>query len=467
MSRTHSPFSQDSWVGRLAVLHAGVLALFLTWGYGGMQAHIREVATWLVAPAPLLFIWAWLQVSTRHRRRLFGVIVAFGGIAALCAIGFLNPSMQHLELWGESMLRPIPHRVGPSNPYPTETIPDFLLNAGLVLIGLNLMVARPARGWLRGLLTVIALNVTTLATVGTFFKLTGASKILGHTASPNPNFFATFVYHNHWGAVALVGLAVAAGLAAYHDRRRTDDFTLSPAPFWYLCAVIILLAIPLASGRASTGAAAVLTLGLAAFTLMRGRIPRMRVAGILLVGALLVSAVVYALGRNIIRNEVNETRNSLAALQAGKIGEGRIIIYGDTLKLIAERPWFGWGWHSFQYVFPRVASPRPYLQTEEWEQHLLDAHSDWLQIVVELGIVGTGLFFMGVGFWVAWAPRRGWADSPGCELLLGVGAVGLVAAVDFPAACPAVVIMVTIAAGAAAELARGSPRAEDDAPPAP
>jgi O-antigen ligase len=349
--------------------------------------------------------------------------------------------MSHAEAW-------------PSNPFPKVTAADFALNLGLVIVGLNLLLTRPSRPWLRALVAGIALNTAALAVVGTFFKLSRATAILGMTPSPNPNFFSTFVYHNHWGAIALLGAAAAAGMALYHERRRVEAFHLSPAPFWMLCAALVLLAIPLSSGRASTMAAVVLTGGIG-LNLLAGAGPnRGKWAAGLAVAALMGIIVVGFLGRSTLRNEFRETTKAIEKIQAGAVGEGRLVIYGDTLRLIDERPWFGWGWGSFQYVFPRFASPRPYRQTYQYEQYALDAHSDWLQFPAEVGVVGTGLLLAALVGWLRWPGRRGWSHSPSRELLTGCGALGLLAAVDFPTASPAIVATTAILLAAGAELAR-------------
>lgn len=447
--------SRSRRAGHLAVLHAGLLVGFLTWRYGGMEPVARSVAQWLVLPAPILTVFAWLHARPEHRRRFQWIAVPLALLTVLVVAGFFNPSMRWVDAWGSSSLVPIPHANGwPSNPYPEVTSLDYGLNLGLALVGLNLMLARPSRHWLRGLIAGIALNTAALAVVGTFFKLTKATAILGVTASPNPSFFATFVYHNHWGAIALLGAAAAAGMAIYHNRHRTDAFHLSPAPFWCLCTALVLLAIPLSSGRASTAAALVLTGGIGLCLLAGAGAQRGRWAAGMAVAAILGLAVVGFLARDTLRNEVRETTNAVEKIRTGGVGEGRFILYGDTLRMIEERPWFGWGWESFQYIFPRFASPRPYRQTYQYEQYALDAHSDWLQVPAEVGLVGTGLLLAALAGFLRWSGRPGWWHSPSRELLIGLGALGLLAGVDFPAACPAVVASAAVLLAAGAELAR-------------
>jgi hypothetical protein len=61
---------------------------------------------------------------------------------------------------------------------------------------------------------VLAGNAVLLAVFGTFQKLAGAKGLwFGLVASPQPRFFSTFVYHNHWGSFILLSTVVCPGRA--------------------------------------------------------------------------------------------------------------------------------------------------------------------------------------------------------------------------------------------------------------
>lgn len=458
---TPEPTARSPLVGRLAVIHAAALMLFLAWRFGGMEPLARAIAGWAVLPAPVLTALAWRAAGRDSRRQFRWILVPVLLLAAQVIASAFNPNMRVLKLWGEVGLAARPHLAWlPSSPYPQATLADFGLNLGLLLVALNLMLAHPSRRWLRALASGIALNTAALAATGTLFKLSGATTILGRTPSPNPNFFATFVYHNHWGAMALLGAGAAAGLAFYHNRRRTEGFWQSSAPFWLLVAAVILLAIPLSSGRSSTFAALAFA-GACGILLLRdtGR-GRLRLAAGLLAAAAAGAVVVFVLAQRTLRNEYAETTRLVSELRQGGIGDARRVIYGDTWRLIRERPWFGWGWESFQYVYPRVQSPIPLMQTQQREQYVLDAHSDWLQLPAEVGVTGTAFVLAALAGWLRWAGPRGWRGPPSREFLLACGALALLAMVDFPAACPAVVLTAACLLAGGAELGRGGSAVE-------
>lgn len=457
--------SASAELSMLAVLHAAVLFLFLSWRYGGMEPGARFLAGWLVLPAPVITACALWRMPPDLRRRALWIIVPLALFALQIGIGALNPCRKEYLYWDTPVLRAVDFvRWLPTSALPGATIGDFGLNAGLALCGLNLMLTRPARPLLRGVLWLVAINGLVLAGVGTVFHLRDATAILGKVPSPNPNFFSTFVYHNHWGAFALLCAGSVWSLALYIERRTAPTpLTQTPAPFLGLIGLVIITAIPLSSARAATVAAGLLMLGTGALLAIRltrrmrdrsSDAPR-RIG--MIITAMCVAAFGLMLTRETWRKELAQSREQIADFRGGGIGDARFTIYGDTLRLIAERPVFGWGWQSFQYVYPEVQSEIPRMQSRISRYAVLDAHNDWLQLLAETGVGGllllTGVF-VGILRWPG--GRRPWVRAPQSNLAITLAALGALALVDFPMACPAVVLTAAILLGVAGEMARGS-----------
>ena len=104
-------------------------------------------------------------------------------------------------------------------------------------------------------------------------------------------------------------------------------------------------------------------------------------------------------------------RGPLFAL-LGKSGDltGRVETWQKVIELAEQRPWFGWGWIS--YWAPWV-EPFKSLDTKAGLQ-VMHAHNAWLDVWLQLGIVGLALFaaLAGLTLWRVWfraidAPRRG------------------------------------------------------------
>jgi O-antigen ligase len=131
-------------------------------------------------------------------------------------------------------------------------------------------------------------------------------------------------------------------------------------------------------------------------------------------------------------------------------GATRLHIWADTLRVVAGRPWVGWGPDTFGLVFPRF-------QTGDWTPgSMIDkAHSDVLQVAATQGLVGVAAYLaIAAAFVVAfWRGRRG----PGALAMLGAWlAYEVPLQLDFswlPSAAPAWLLM-----GAAVAVWRRPPR---------
>lgn len=65
-------------------------------------------------------------------------------------------------------------------------------------------------------------------------------------------------------------------------------------------------------------------------------------------------------------------------------GTGRTAIWKVTMDLIAERPWFGWGYSASTYLLPQHAAQVGFSVNQ--------THNAALQVALSIGFVGLGLF---------------------------------------------------------------------------
>jgi tetratricopeptide (TPR) repeat protein len=63
----------------------------------------------------------------------------------------------------------------------------------------------------------------------------------------------------------------------------------------------------------------------------------------------------------------------------------RVVVWGDTLRMVKARPLLGWGLGTFRWIYPRFRSP--WLRAE-----INYAHNDYLHLLAETGVIGLGLF---------------------------------------------------------------------------
>lgn len=434
-------------ISTVAVMHATVMILLLSWRFGGLEPQTQTVAGILLLPSPLVTVLAVCSAETRFRWRIIGILVPFAVLAVAVSISAANPYMRLVYAEGSPIgMAPREDYIHalPSTAWPWHSLRDFVFNTGLVLVGLNVLLARPPRRALLFLIGAIATNGALLACAGTVFKLSQATKILGIYNSPNPNFFSTFVYYNHWGAFALLCTAAAAALVFHFARKAgVRRWYETPAPLFLVVGLITLVSIPLSGGRASLLGAGLLVLLLGGKLVSRASSTR-HLKYILFVGAggsAMILASMFWLARDRPQFWADKTTRQWNEAKAGGLGDARLVVYRQTWQLFLARPVYGWGWQSFRYAYRQIQTNDFKMQTEQHEASVfLDAHNDWLQKLAELGLVG-----LAISFWAVWAiarmaPRHLWTVTPSFELLAGLTALCLIAIIDFPFACPVIVL---------------------------
>ena len=206
--------------------------------------------------------------------------------------------------------------------------------------------------------------------------------------------------------IALLGAAVVHACWRIRDRRRTQDASVLPPLF-------------------ALGSCVVIAVGSAAY-----------------------------LGQGAVQERWQETQGQW---HAGILGE-RLQLYSDTWQLAAQQPVFGWGLGSYDKIL-QLTRPRPLEPNRQYEHSYVDAHSDWLQSITEVGAVGTMLLIL-----CAWWPLRSsrafrFAGVLPAYLFGGCGLIVLYAAVEFPFGNPAVIIAFWLCFFGAIQYVRLSSRA--------
>ena len=196
--RSHSPDNGTPLLTKVVLFHCGVLLIFTSWAFGGQAPWARQVIAWLGTAGMLLFVWA----SVAHRRRdgrlhpAVRLLWPLWLYDALIITSCFNPGFREIVVAGEPSLV-----LGSPKPWlPTAALPRLAARElwqfnGLVLSCFNLLYVLRRRGHVRSLLFLVAGNAVVLAVFGTFQKLIGAKGLwFGLVASPNPRFFATFIW---------------------------------------------------------------------------------------------------------------------------------------------------------------------------------------------------------------------------------------------------------------------------------
>lgn len=447
----HRPRSRGDtgWLAILVLVHLGVFVVFTSWAFGGQAPWVRQViAGWGGAGVLLFAVTVWLHPKSAGKRALRWLwpLLLFDLIVAASSF---NPSFKELVIAGESSLvMGDPLGWLPSSAQPTLAWRELWQFNVIVLSCFNVILTLQSRRLVRVFLFIISGNAVVLAVFGTFQKLSGASGLwFGLVPSPNPRFFSTFIYHNHWGAFTLLNTAVCLGLLHHYIRRGGErDFWHSPVLLGLLATLLLAASIPLSASRSST----VLMTGLLTGALIhflvrlirhrhnRGKSALAPAAGIILAAAIAVAGIAY-LGRNVIAQRVQLTSEQLAAIAKEDTLNSRLTLYRDTWRMAAEKPWFGWGLESYPHVF-RIFNTQRAVEAWVWIPFYRAAHNDWLQSLAETGFIGTSLRALLILIPLFAVPWRRVESGLPRYLLAGNGVILLYAWLEFPFPNPAVML---------------------------
>jgi O-antigen ligase len=334
----------------------------------------------------------------------------------------------------------------PSAARPETALRSLWLFDGIFFSCFNLALAVARRRTIRIVLAAVVVNALVLSVFGTVQKLVGSTGIyFGSIASPQPNFFASFVYDNHWGAFIVLVLGACVGLILKHAYETPGErFFHGPAFAGFVAAILIAASVPLSGSRACT----ILLCVLAAAAVVRSapRISRaFRISGATPVGtfviisfaAMLAVGFVWMVAGDVLRARAAKTKEQVVAMWSqGGIGS-RSILYHDTWRMARQRILFGWGMGSFPLVFPLYNTQENKIDRIPVIYH--DAHSDWIQSVSEIGIAGTAL--VGAAVLLPFlAIRRSRVSSVPFFLFVGSLLVAAYAWIEFPFGNVAVVL---------------------------
>lgn len=443
---------RSSLLDKLVFFQFGALLLFTSWAFGGQAPWARQIIAWWGTAGMLLFLWACVDRRRAEEGKIHPALRYLWPLwlyDALVVVSCFNPGFREALVAGEPSLvlaDPVPW-------LPTAARPLLAANElwqfnGLVLSSFNLLLVMRRRRQVRSVLYLLAGNAVALAVFGTFQKLVGAKGLwFGLVHSPNPRFFSTFIYHNHWGAFILLNTAVCVGLLFhYHRRGGHRDIWHSPVLLGAVATLVLVLSVPLSASRSCTILVGLLLAGAMVHFLLRVIRERrerhlsalLPVAGIALAAILSVAAISY-LGRDAIAERTHETSEQFAPTARDHLLSSRFILYRDTWRMASEKPWFGWGLESYAHVF-RVFNTQRTAESQWWIVFYAEAHNDWLQSLAEVGFIGTGLLALLVLLPVGAVSWRRVASVLPRYLLAGCSLLLLYAWLEFPFANPAVML---------------------------
>jgi O-antigen ligase len=433
----------------VVAVHVALFVIGVSWAFGGNADWVRTpISIW--GSVGILLTVIILAARTQRAPILPGTLawcLPILAINVLVVASFFNPGMKALSFGGEKYLAPI--RLAwwlPSAARPELALRALWLFDGIYFSCFNIALCISRRRVIRTLLGIVVANALALSVFGTVQKFVGSTGIyFGAVKSPQDYFFASFVYDNHWGAFIILMMGTCFGLILrYLWRPGKGSFLHGPALTGLVAAFIIGITVPLSGARACT-----ILLGvMIAAALLKGapQLSRSLQASGIRPGSVNIglAAVIIAAGYgawilagDVINARASKAREQIAAAWAqGGLGS-RAILYHDTWRMAGAHPAFGWGMGSFPTVFSLYNTQVPKGDRIPVVYH--DAHSDWLQSLSEIGIVGTILIGAAVALPALATFKKRKTPIP-YFALTGCALVAVYALVEFPFGNVAVVL---------------------------
>lgn len=399
----------------------------VVWGLLGVGLTIKGFIRRRQLGRPVLWPFLWI---------LPGLL-----LFAWVLLSSFNPSFQVISFYDEFVYRPIaPIAWLPSAAIPSAARRELILLSVIFLSTFNLALNFERREPLKRLLLVVGANTALIALVGSMQKLGNAQEIFWLIDSPNNRFFGSFIYPNHWGAYALMSIAILIGITHWFDEEHSPRGLMhSPAMLCLVAALLILVAIPLSTSRSCTGIAVILLLyasGRFAKRLYKRRKLTPQIVGLLLIALTFIGLGTYHVARHVIAGRVKETIYHFSGPENRRYLTGRQVVYSDTIRMIGDKPIAGWGLGSFSLIHDRYSTFEA--GDDGTTPRYVDAHSDWLQATAEVGIAGFGLAFSCVLIPLLWVRKRANSDHVAHYSQVAILLISGFALVEFPFANPAV-----------------------------
>jgi O-antigen ligase len=301
------------------------------------------------------------------------------------------------------------------------------------------------------LLPLLAVNTSLIALLGLIQKSLESRSILGLYAAADEGlglFYGTFLYKNH--AAAFLNLGMAVCLACFFAfKRNTNTRRSNPSWLFSLCAALLFIGVIFSKSRFGfLGSLGILGafIPLALKQANNSGLSTKRVAmGFACIAIVIVGGGAFLLGMKGTRHL--QTMN--AEITEDFSYMQRKLAYQSELRMFAEKPIYGWGAGNFRHGFRQfqdMDTERGKVGNAYMERHELNffwqhAHNDYLEWLIELGVVGTLILFSipGYFFRIIFKSRR-WKEPVPLMLLVGLGSTMVHALIDFPFRNPAVLM---------------------------
>jgi putative inorganic carbon (HCO3(-)) transporter len=261
---------------------------------------------------------------------------------------------------------------------------SFIKSLGYFCVFLSCLVLIDNEKHIRRLLLVLLLSGTFQAIYGVLEVLSGSGFSLVFDFPINGPATGSFVYKNHFANFLLLCLSAGIGLMVIdieiNKSQQSRDWRislistlLSSKTLVRLCLAIMVIALVMSRSRMGNVAFFSAIIGVSVFTLLLDR-KKSKGLGILIVSMLIIDLFIVSQWFGL-----DKVQQRLAATSLSQEKRDEVVL--DSLPIVKNHPIIGTGAGSYYSVFPGYKKSI----INSFYDH---AHNDYLQMLIEYGVLG-------------------------------------------------------------------------------
>jgi O-antigen ligase len=303
------------------------------------------IAIMEVASALLLVVWIWPQISSGclelRASHLYAPVLLFGLIVVV-QVAFGLSAYVHIT--------------------------RLELCKYTAYGSLFLLANQCPRAGAHRLLTILACFGFIVALFAIIQDLTYNGKIYWFWPAVSGRIFGPYANNSHYAGMMEMLTPIALALALTNSAKRHEQL------LWMIFGTLMAATIFICGSRGGMIAFFTESVFLAGLFIRRRS---QQTAAVLVVMCVIIAAFTFWIGNGKVLNQIDSLRNPLTNTDV----TSRITIARDSLRMVRDRPFIGWGLGLFPIIYPQYRSFATDLVVNQ-------AHNDYVQALVESGFLG-------------------------------------------------------------------------------